>query len=270
MWSIAFLKLPFVASKGREEEEEEECTLIENETTATLTRVLPLWAKVTLLVSIPLNISFFAAAVLWHSSTKRDPSQLLYSPAQDAVQYEIKKFHRGFGQDKTIYQGDPSPELDAEWKSLYDSMGIIRLTRSQAASLSNKTYPYIGDDGYYIGELAVFHQLHCLNAMRISLAQNHYRTVFDPSDFDPVEGSYGRDHISHCLDALREAIMCASDISVITWKWNNKAQRALGHGDIVHSCRNFEKIHDWSSDHRAAVEFEAGVYVEDELSDPSD
>lgn len=171
-------------------------------------------------------------------------------------------------------------------------MGIIRLTQSQAARLPNKTYPYIGDDGYYIGELAVFHQLHCLvrrlaceflcyihntltdgmaqNAIRIALAQDHYRTILDPSDFDPVEGSYGRDHISHCLDALREAIMCASDVSVITWKWNNKAQRALGHGDVVHSCRNFEKIRDWSIEHRAVVDFRADVHTEDELSDPSD
>jgi Mycotoxin biosynthesis protein UstYa len=108
------------------------------------------------------------------------------------------------------------------------------------------------------------------NAVRIALAQDYYREILDASHFDPVEGSYGRDHISHCLDAVREAVMCASDISVITWKWNKKAQKALGHGDIIHSCRSFENIQDWAIQNRAIVDFQAEVYVEDEMSDPSD
>ncbi|KAK7943557.1 uncharacterized protein PG986_012670 [Apiospora aurea] len=246
MWTIDLPKLPFQSSKSHEEEEE--CKLLEEGTTIGPSWALPQWIKVFLLASVLLNLISFGFILVLGFTRNRDPTQILYSPAREAVYYEVKKFHRGFGLDKTIYQGDPSPEVDAEWEALYDSVGIIRLDKSQAERLPNKTYPYVGeDDGYYIGELAVFHQLHCLNAIRISLSQDYYRTVLDSSHFDPAEGSYGRDHISHCLDALREAIMCASDISVITWKWNHKAQRALGHGDIVHTCRNFESIHDWST-----------------------
>lgn len=47
------------------------------------------------------------------------------APAQDAIHYEVKKFHRGFGDKKTVYQGDPSPEVDKVWKSLYN--GRFRL-----------------------------------------------------------------------------------------------------------------------------------------------
>lgn len=39
--------------------------------------------------------------------------QLLYSPTQDIVEYEIKKFQLGFSNEVTEYQDDPSPELDA-------------------------------------------------------------------------------------------------------------------------------------------------------------
>jgi hypothetical protein len=147
-------------------------------------------------------------------------------------------------------------------------IGIIRLPRAEAERLPNKTYPYIGDKGYYIAELAVFHQLHCVNAIRIALAKDYYQKVLDASEFDATEGSYGRDHINHCVDAVREAIMCASDISVITWAWNDRAQKALGHGDIVHSCRNFNSIRNWSARHAAVIGFDGDVFVEDDLLVP--
>ncbi|UNI22937.1 hypothetical protein JDV02_008781 [Purpureocillium takamizusanense] len=223
------------------------------------------WIKWLLVVSCSMNLLLFFTTQSRHSTLS---SQVLYSPAQDAVRYKIQKFHRGFGEDKTIYQGAPSPEVDEAWKALYDSIGIIRIPRSEAERLPNQTYPFIGDSGYYIAELAVFHQLHCLNAIRIGLARAYYEKVFNLSDFDPLEGSYGRDHLSHCLDALREAVMCASDISVITWKWNSKAQKSLGHGDIVHSCRSFEDIRDWSARHKATLKFDNTVFVENDLMIP--
>lgn len=86
--------------------------------------------------------------------------------------------------------------------------------------------------------------------------------MLSPDDFDDVRGSYGRDHISHCLDAIREAIMCASDISVITWQWNDRAQKALGHGDILHTCRSFEKITEWAIANKGVVDFNAEVFVD--------
>lgn len=40
--------------------------------------------------------------------------------------------------------------------------GVVRMNSFDAARLPNKTYPWPGDPGYYIGELSVAHQLHCL------------------------------------------------------------------------------------------------------------
>jgi len=38
----------------------------------------------------------------------------------------------------------------------------MKITRSEAILLPNKTYPIEDQPGYYIAELDVFHQLHCL------------------------------------------------------------------------------------------------------------
>ena len=38
----------------------------------------------------------------------------------------------------------------------------MKIPRSEAILLPNKTYPIKDQPGYYIGILDVFHQLHCL------------------------------------------------------------------------------------------------------------
>lgn len=81
--------------------------------------------------------------------------------------------------DPTIYQGDPSPEVDKAWTDLYNSkhvallhnaaahrdnlaIGVSRISKDQARLLPNKTSAIPGDEDGYIVGLEVFHQLHCL------------------------------------------------------------------------------------------------------------
>lgn len=45
--------------------------------------------------------------------------------AQDAIEYETVVFHNSHGNDVTLYQGEPSPELDARWNALYHSWYIL-------------------------------------------------------------------------------------------------------------------------------------------------
>lgn len=51
-------------------------------------------------------------------------SQTLYSPAQEALKAEIKIFELGFDDgfhdETTVYQGQPSKELDERWEALYE------------------------------------------------------------------------------------------------------------------------------------------------------
>lgn len=73
-----------------------------------------------------------------------DPSQRLYckslfhflssgwlfttlklAPAQEAIEYEIKTFQRGFHNDTTSYQGWPTDEIDILWEELYSSKFFV-------------------------------------------------------------------------------------------------------------------------------------------------
>ncbi|KAH8104501.1 hypothetical protein BXZ70DRAFT_590700 [Cristinia sonorae] len=193
--------------------------------------------------------------------------QTLYSPAQDAIENVHKVFSMGFGKTKTIYQGDPSPEVDQAWLDLYNSFGLSKIPKSQARLLPNKTLAIPGDEDNYAVGLSVFHQLHCLNLLRQGLRADHYA--------DPVTGAISGilpedwdDHASHCLDNLRQSVMCASDISLVVWQWVEEANRASISMNTIHSCRNFDKIVDWAKKHRRTTHFDMDVHVEDDIEIP--
>lgn len=87
------------------------------------------------------------------------------------MKYEVRTFHGGFRpEDKSIYQGEPSKEVDEAWEDLYRcgsglpvhclhahtlalccaDTAISRIPKSDAARLVNKTYPLLGDEDHYV------------------------------------------------------------------------------------------------------------------------
>jgi DNA mismatch repair ATPase MutS len=67
----------------------------------------------------------------------------------------------------------------------------------------------------------------------------------NPHDQDEL---LGVDHIDHCVDAIRQSLMCTADVSVLVWRWNKKRQQNMEVGQIAHTCRNFEKIQAWAKE----------------------
>jgi len=131
----------------------------------------------------------------------------LYSPARDAIKYEQRVFST-FGE-KTKYHGPPTNETDIHWEDLYQ-IGLSRITKDEAEQLPNRTEPIPGDESHYIVSLDVFHQLHCLNMIRKALWPARYapedigkaHIPEDPDEFD---------HNDHCINSIRESIMCHGD-----------------------------------------------------------
>ncbi|KAF8991800.1 hypothetical protein BDQ17DRAFT_1254546, partial [Cyathus striatus] len=159
------------------------------------------------------------------------------APAEDAVEYEVKSFSFGIGDDLSPFQKPPSPELDLMWKQLY-GFGISRIPRNQAEKLPNKTAAIPGDpDGFYIAELEVFHQLHCLNMVRQALYPDYYPDMRMGTPRSDV-------HIGHCIDAIRQSLMCSADISTIVWQWDDTQRNNTFRGGVAHKCKKFEKIQD--------------------------
>ncbi|EMF16115.1 uncharacterized protein SEPMUDRAFT_106274 [Sphaerulina musiva SO2202] len=195
------------------------------------------------------TLLFLVIIVVGYQSTqqqvhraKRLCGQIIYSPVQDEIEYEVRVFSQGFQPQVTEYWGPPTEKTNKLWKDLYDFGGGVALTREEASHLANHTSqlePYY--PGKYYAAIGVMHQLHCLYNMRMALFSN--RSMYDNTR---SEGLLDDTHLYHCVESLREALMCHGDISYVVMQWNEGLQRNVLHGNTPHSCRKFDKIREWA------------------------
>ena len=127
----------------------------------------------------------------------------------------------------------------------------------------------IAQQGFYGGP-DVLHSLHCLNAIRkhlfsslIGLFQQDIKKVIAYSTMsqlglDYYAGSmtlppeYRRIHIDHCVDHLRQALLCHGDLTPVTMKpvvANSSLPYPdtfyLGQTEREHTCRSAEALRNW-------------------------
>lgn len=54
--------------------------------------------------------------------------------------------------------------------------------------------------------------------------------------------------LDHCLDQVRQALMCSADVSVVHYAWSDIVQGVRPRVDNQHTCRNYSKLLDWASE----------------------
>jgi UDP-N-acetyl-D-mannosaminuronic acid transferase (WecB/TagA/CpsF family) len=94
--------------------------------------------------------------------------------------------------------------------------------------------------------LSVFHQLHCLNRIRKLLHPERYPWKLAPN-LSELETHI---HDNHCVDLIRQALMCNADISPIKWEMNAKLGIPLPSAKTVHTCKKWDSLMDWAADHK--------------------
>ncbi|KZV96421.1 hypothetical protein EXIGLDRAFT_643201 [Exidia glandulosa HHB12029] len=125
--------------------------------------------------------------------------------------------------DNTVHYA-PGDEGRRDWASLFpSSLGFVRL----------------GPDNRTFG-ISMFHQLHCLQSMQ-NLVFNEPTTEM------------GKWHASHCMNYLRQMLLCAADIRLEPFR----PDPALGIDkvdglDLTHTCRDWTRLRDIAEDNFAA------------------
>ncbi|KAK7061756.1 hypothetical protein R3P38DRAFT_3490815, partial [Favolaschia claudopus] len=200
---------------------------------------------------------------------KRVASPKLYTPVHGILEDVIQVFPH----DYTFFQ-DPSPAVDQAWDDL-QKYSVLRLPRSEAMKFPNRTSPIAGDPGYYMAELEVYHQLHCLVKWIcvFYVPQNQIRQALHPDHYPnwgmhTIHGVSSRQfHIDHCVERIRQGIMCNADTSVLVWEWNPTVNETRVRLRVPHQCKNFTKIHEWTREN-LLTSFPRWTHVPDDLPVP--
>ncbi|KAF7334528.1 hypothetical protein MVEN_02282600 [Mycena venus] len=193
------------------------------------------------------------------------PLTVSKAPAQQAVVYKTVKFHRGLEDDIPIYERPPSAEVDQAWEELYQ-YAASRIPKPEAVQMTNTTWPILHEEGNYVMALDVFHQLHCLvrpvlhplsrinscnqDILRQNLHPGHNYTLRSPV------------HLRHCVGAIRQALMCYADLSPVVWQWSARYKEAEQRDDILHTCRDFDRIQSWAKERSMGTLPDLSVYIE--------
>jgi hypothetical protein len=152
-----------------------------------------------------------------------------------------------------IYRRPASPEVDAAWQALGVDYRPLRIPPEdfQKAGLSDK-HVQIKEKygGGYPANVEGLHHLHCLNLVRQATFWDidYYRAkgkgAFTNSD------EIVRLHVSHCIDILRQQLMCQADVGVFGQVWYRATPEdtpaAFVDFNTDHKCRNYDDIREWA------------------------
>ena len=84
----------------------------------------------------------------------------------------------------------------------------------------------------------MFHSLHCLNSLR-KAADNQV-----DMQYQRLQANFTQLHISHCVEQLRQAILCHGDLTPVTLRPIYNPERnslnLLGETEYLHTCRDWK------------------------------
>ena len=61
----------------------------------------------------------------------------------------------------------------------------------------------------------------------------------------------------HCIDSIRQSLMCSADISPITWHWREDGFKQDMNN--THICRDFDAIMRWAEEHMVTREINSRI-----------
>ncbi|KAK8174048.1 hypothetical protein IWX90DRAFT_161044 [Phyllosticta citrichinensis] len=214
----------------------------------------PLWLWMLHGATLTVSVLLFAISATVEPATRAYVEKFnAWSPALSAVEYQDTVFNNTKG-NVTPYVG-AGPEVDKAWDHITFHMGDQMISPWELKHGLGKppnrlqvTDSHTGQTGYRV-ELAVVHQLHCLNMIRkyVHLEQYH-------NDTDIAAGKEKlQHHMTHCIEALRLKLMCEADVGVLPFYEKTGADgKTEPDYESKHVCKNFDKVREWAVHHKVA------------------
>jgi hypothetical protein len=187
------------------------------------------------------------------TSTHRPSDLALLAPIlEQYIPFRKTRFESAPLSDKTasVLRQPPSPEVDAEWERLTD-MGTHIISSEEVRKLGKDPSQAVkfpeewghGPDAH-MATLDGIHLLHCLNSMRKSLKINYDYYHKEPQGPEYVP------HLTHCLEALAQHLMCKPSFELITHNWIEKQNLPFPDFGVNKKCWDYEALLGWKEKNR--------------------
>ncbi|SMR48644.1 unnamed protein product [Zymoseptoria tritici ST99CH_1E4] len=188
-----------------------------------------------------------------HSSLSPDLEESLYAYPGPDRSFSLVEFSERSGNATSRWTSPPSPAVDRAWVDLgvRDGGFLLPARTGKKVGLSMKEHLYDGpgtfdkdpdEEGFFV-LIQGFHDIHCLNELRKALYFNkpYYKQYEDDTK---VTEPNRRSHINHCLDNVRERLMCTADIGLIPSVYTGPHSEAIKFAN-QHKCHNYNALLEW-------------------------
>ncbi|KAI1093972.1 hypothetical protein F5B19DRAFT_448205 [Rostrohypoxylon terebratum] len=198
-----------------------------------------------LLVSSLVVLSLVTGGVLYAMNQNSCPvltpgAETPYSPAP--LTYNNR--YLTSDPDTPKFMGKPRPEMDQAWHDLLAGT-MIRYSREEL-KLANNATSVEHIDGGFVGGLGISHSLHCLKRLKQYLHPEYYYS-HEEQNWDELYS-----HVDHCLESLRQELMCNADINVYTLEWTPHSRfKPAVRVPQPHACVDWISLHSWMKERAA-------------------
>jgi len=128
---------------------------------------------------------------------------------------------------------------DEAWESMNIDAGAVALTDEYVSKMglpTSQRFPWDDTKGIY--NLNAYHSLHCLKMLRTSLRESQQGR----------EQSTPFEHQLHCVDALRQEVICNADDTPRYTGFQPLKSSGLGQ---FRQCRNWKDLEAWAAENTA-------------------
>jgi hypothetical protein len=136
------------------------------------------------------------------------------------------------------------PTGDNYWMNItfHSNNGLVAVSDAFASKHGSHLSKLPAPEGQTVLQVDVFHQLHCLERIRGEIASAKYIYQLNPNrtEDDPFTK-----HTFHCIDYLRQALICQADMTLVSTTNDLEFDHAP-----PRQCRDFNAVRQWVMDRR--------------------
>ncbi|KAK4225628.1 hypothetical protein QBC38DRAFT_482361 [Podospora fimiseda] len=183
---------------------------------------------------------------------------------RDVIRYEPRRFT--FLHPEYKYVGPPRPELEQAWDELsqYENIAVSPEEVGHVNFPEGETLTTLSGSGNAYVTVAAYHAVHCVGRVQRLLYRGQYYHNMTDLEYDLLN-----QHTEHCLDYLRQYVMCNADTTLITMHWLEKHKKPAARDLGEHQCVVWNDIDQWMAKH-SFDPLENGILMHPKFGDPYD